>query len=208
MRSLSYVTLTAALLVAATAHADEVLYQSATLENLGTSFGEVNAASVSEFVYTGVRFELDSPVLTSGLGGPVVGSGDFFGALVALDGENDVPESGDLTTPDVLGVVSAEFPDPSAEVYADLELVLRPGWYAIVFGSGLFGTSGTGGIPVSTAAIEQPQYLSGQQGSWFSSPNNSIQRPMVLRGIEVPEPQTWLSLSILLACLPMNRRSR
>ncbi len=173
---------------ASVANADSILFESATLDNVGSRLGDVNSATVSEFVYTGVRFELDRPVITSAIGGHFVGSGNFFGALVELDDANDTPDSIDLTTPDVLGVVTAEFPDPSAEIGVDLSLHLDPGWYAIVFGSGLFGTAGVGGIPISNAAAAIPSYLSGQQGAWFAIPAAGRHRRIDLQGTVVPEP--------------------
>ena len=62
-------------------------------------------------------------------------SPEFFGALVALSGPNDFPDSGDLSTSDVLGVSVLAVPRPSDEVSAALDVALTPGWYALVVAS-------------------------------------------------------------------------
>ncbi|MEO0529352.1 MAG: hypothetical protein AAF266_02115 [Planctomycetota bacterium] len=175
-----------------------VLFESAPLENVGTALGEVNSATVSQFVYTGVRFELTDPVITSAIGGHFVGDGEFFGALVELDDADDVPDSTDLTTDDVLGVVAAEFPSPSAEVLADLSIRLSPDWYAIAFGSGLFGVGGNGGMPVSSVGVAPGSFITTrpQASTWNQRANDAPVQRIVLMGTVVPEPSSFVVTTI------------
>ena len=42
-------------------------------------------------------------------------------------------------------------PEPSAEIFGSLSLSLDPGWYALIFGSGLFGATGDGAMPRALA---------------------------------------------------------
>ena len=76
--------------------------------------------------------------------------GQIFGAIVRLDDFSDVPDSFDLSTPDVLGVSLLTPPGCSNEVSAPLSLELEPGTYALVFGSGLFGATGAAFAPTGS----------------------------------------------------------
>ena len=88
--------------------------------------------------------------MTTRIGGHFVGGfseTDFFGAIVGLTDSLDFPDSLDLSTPDVISASTLTFPDTSDEVFGGLSVNLQPGWYALVFGSGLFGTDGRGSAP-------------------------------------------------------------
>jgi hypothetical protein len=181
------------------AHAD-ILFESGMLGPTGIPRGSVPGANVSATVFNGVRFQLDRPVETTQIGGHFVGSAGttdtLFGAIVSLSDENDFPNSGDLSTPDVLGTTVIAFPAPSAEVFGDLELSLNPGWYALVFGSGLFAASGDGAMPLNNPDIDDPTYIGWQPGAgWFNLTDLSdvfefVDYRFVLEGRIVPEPST------------------
>ena len=173
------------------------IFESATLGPTGIPFsdltsGAVPATNVSSAVYTGVRFELTQPVITSQIGGHFVErtSGTFFGAIVALDGENDFPDSGDFSTSDFLGETLLTFPNPSGEVLGDLSLSLEPGWYALVFGSGLFDATGEGAVLRNGVDIGDPTYIGFQPGSGVAWINRvtTLNRRFVITGDIVPEP--------------------
>lgn len=189
-----------------------ILYESGTLGSTGIPRGTVPAANVSSVVFNGVRFQLAKPVITSQVGGHFVGSlgtsDTFFGAVVRLDNQNDFPNSGDLTTADVLGKVVLPFPAPSAEVFGNLTLPLDAGWYALVFGSGLFGASGDGAMPLNNPDIGAPAYIGFQPGAGFGWGNliNPIFRNyrFVVSGTVVPEP----SLTVLILGLATLRLRR
>jgi hypothetical protein len=124
-----------------TAFAD-VLFESGTLGPTGIPRSEIAGGSnVSPVVFVGARFHLDQPVITTQIGGHFVknigANESFFGAIVALANENDFPDSGNLSTPDVVGTSLLSFPEPSDEVFGTLAKPLTPGWYALVFGSGM-----------------------------------------------------------------------
>jgi hypothetical protein len=185
------------------------IFESSTLGPTGITFaqlsnGSVPGTNVNSFVYTGVRFELTQSVITSQLGGHFVESfaGDFFGAIVKLDGANDFPNSGNLSTPDVLGAAVLTFPDLSAEVFGDLNLSLNPGWYALVFGSGLFGTNGSGAAVRNGVDIEAPTYIGYQPGSgvtWIDITADGPNHRFIVNGTVVPEPVTSIGILWLLA---------
>jgi len=71
------------------------------------------------------------------------GSGDVFGALVDLDGPDDLPDSVDLTSADVRDVELAPLAG-RGHVVAPVTATLTSGWYAVVFGTSAFGASATG----------------------------------------------------------------
>lgn len=187
----------------------DTIFESGTLGPTGLPQGSVSATNITFSVFTGVRFELTQPVLTAQVGGHFVSTtnGTFFGAIVALDDENDFPDSGDLSTPDVLGAATLTFPVPSAEVFGDLEVSLDPGWYALVFGSGLFGTGSDGAAPRNGMDIDDPMYVGWQPGAGFGwgNLNNPIFRDhrFVIRGSIVPEPAS-ACIAIAATCLVAN----
>lgn len=197
--------------------AETILFESGTLGPTGIPYSDledetVRGTNVNLAVYTGVRFFLEDPVVTSQVGGHFIrltdngaffGDGTFFGAIVELDDATDFPDSGDFSTPDFLGAAVLEFPEESAEVFGDLELRLDPGWYALAFGSGRFGTSGSGAALRNNPDIGDPEYIAYQNGSGWSTFINPIFRDhrFVITGVIVPEPGTkhLVSVSVLAA---------
>jgi hypothetical protein len=178
-----------------------ILYESGTLGQTGLAQGAVAATNINPSVFTGVRFQLAQRVVTSQIGGHFVSQtgGTFFGTIVALDDAHDFPDSGDLTTPDVLGAASLDFPNPSAEVFGDLALSLDTGWYAPVYGSGLFGTTGRGVALRNGLDIGDPSYIAFQPGSgvqWIDISEEFHDHRFVITGVIVPESTSVSSLLI------------
>jgi hypothetical protein len=134
---------------------------------------------------------------------------------VKLEDQNDFPDSGDLSTSDVLGATILNFPDPSAEVFGNLELHLDPGWYALVFGSGLFGAAGLGGALLNNPDIGAPSYIAFlPNGGWTdlsTLPGPFENFRLVVQGKVVPEPAseilTLLAITVLLVTRFQSRRS-
>jgi hypothetical protein len=199
---------TTASVAIATSAMGEIIFESGTLGATGAFFsdlenGIVPGTNVNGSVFTGVRFKLSQRIITSHVGGHFVEriSGTFFGAIVGLDDENDFPDSGDFSTPDVLGAATLAFPNPSAEAFGDLALSLDPGWYALVFGSGLFGTNGSGGAVRNGMDIGGPTYIGYQPGSgvsWIDITPDGPNHRFVVNGSVVPEPNTIQMTSLVL----------
>ena len=204
---------TVALLLAPAASQAAILFESGTLGPTGLAQGTVAATNVTQNVFTGVRFQLSQPVVTTQVGGHFVdqANGSFFGAIVELDDQDDFPDSDDLSTPDVLGVTTLTFPVPSDEVFGNLTVSLEPGWYGLVFGSGLFGTSGDGAAPRNNPDIGNPQYIGFQPGSgWLDLSDLSdailfVDHHFVVLGSTIPEP-TAIGLVIFCVLLAVVRR--
>jgi hypothetical protein len=203
-----------------TSAAADILFESGTLGPTGITWqqlldDEPVGSNVASEVFSGVRFELTQPVVTTRVGGHIVSSpatvGTFFGAIVKLDDEFDFPNSGDLSTPDVVGSTVIAFPYPSAEVFGDLSLSLDPGWYALVFGSGLLGAIGDGAMPLNNPDIGSPTYIGFQPGAVLGWGNliNPIFRNyrFVVEGTAVPEPTSVL-LAFFCICVVASSRFR
>ncbi|NOZ38880.1 MAG: hypothetical protein GXP24_01470 [Planctomycetes bacterium] len=212
----SFVAATLVIATCTNGRAETILFESATLGLNGMSWQNVFdrvvlAVNVTNSSYQGVRFELTQPVVTTQVGGHFVAPPNsdsvFFAAIVELDNAIDFPDSEDLSTPDVLGTNLLAFPEPSGEVWADLELSLNPGWYALVFGSGLFGASGTGGAIRNSIGIDSPDYIGFQSGFGWGA--RVPGKRFVIKGTIVPEPTSFvLAFSASLFLLAQKRSHR
>jgi hypothetical protein len=196
----------------------DVIFESGTLGPTGITWqqvldDEVVGSNVASDVFSGVRFKLVSPVMTTRIGGHFVSAagGEFFGAIVKLTDQNDFPDSGDLSTPDVLGSAIVVFPAPSAEVFGNLSLSLQPGWHALVFGSGLFTTTGAGAMPLNNPDIGNPSYIAWQTGDgWFNLADLSDvfdfdDYRFVVEGTIVPEPSSTMLVALAIFVIAVRR---
>jgi hypothetical protein len=221
MKRFSFSRACLALLLATTAGSAsaEILFESGTLGPTGIQRNEVTGGSnVSPVVFVGVRFHLDQPVFTTQIGGHFVrnigADESFFGAIIELDDENDFPDSGDLSTSDVVGSTLLSFPEPSGEVFRALAEPLTPGWYALVFGSGLFSATGSGAALNNGVDIESPTYIGWQPGAvngWGNLINPIFRNfRFVVQGNLVPEPASvaLAPISVLLLLVIRYRHSR
>jgi hypothetical protein len=198
----------AAIFVTAADVSADTVFESGTLGPTGIAFGAPGSGTapgssgVNPDVFSGVRFQLLQPVRTTRVGGHFVHdsrtSNTFFGAIVTLDSATDFPNSVDLSTPDVVGHTMLTFPDPSAEVFGDLEVFLDPGWHALVFGSGLFGAAGSGAAVLNNPDIGNPSYIAVQPccgSEWINLSPVFRNFRLVVEGKIVPEPSTLGVLS-------------
>jgi hypothetical protein len=132
----------------AVASADPFLFESGSPEWVGPGMigADYLGYTIGRDQLIGFRFQVSAPVLTSAVGANVFtnpfSDDTAFMSLVRLTGPNDMPDSTDLSTSDVLKsvVISPLQPYPTVVQHA-LEQRLDPGWYAVVVGAGLFGAS-------------------------------------------------------------------
>lgn len=195
--------------------AEIVLYESATAGQLGIPRDDVEqqivlGVNVTSAVFQGARFELLSPVVTSRIGGHFVartgvGEQTVFGAIVALDGAGDFPDSEDLSTTDVLGIAEIAVGDPSADYFGDISLGLEPGWYGLVFGGGLFGTSSDAGAPLNNVDIDDPNYMGYVRGFGWGPRKTQSGLRVALLGRVVPEPLAFVVVTSCLCCCATRR---
>jgi hypothetical protein len=127
----------------------------------------------------------------------------LFAAIVLLKNENDFPDSEDLSTSDVLGTTLIDFPEPSEETWGELAITLEPGWYALVFGGGLFGANGAGGVLSNSTDIGSPDYIGFLTG--FDWGTRLPSKRFFVNGNVVPEPTSLVLLIIGALCIARKR---
>jgi len=193
----------------------DVLFESGTLGPTGLTFADFGggaaptSSGVTPNVFSGVRFQIASPANTTRVGGHFVvrpsSNDSFFGAIVRLDNATDFPDSGDLSTPDVLGETPLGFPSKSTEVFGELAVPLSPGWYGLVFGSGLFGATGSGAAVLNNPDIGSPSYIAHQTAAgWIelsTLPGPFQNFRLVVEGVVVPEPASFTTALFGAVCL-------
>lgn len=208
-------------LVQLESRAETILFATGTLGPTGITSDElltqvVPGSNLNKFIFVGARFELKRPAVVNRIGGHFASlnraDDAFFGAIVRLDGPDDFPDFGSavplgdpvdtdgFNSPDLRGHALLTFPEPSAEIFGDLQASLEPGWYGVLFGSGLFGANGAGGVVKNGSSFASTQYISGFGGSWGNSPSSAGANYSVYGKI-VPEPPTLvMSLGLTVIC--------
>jgi hypothetical protein len=127
------------------AHA-EVIYESATMGPTGQTEGYL----IDSYGFMGSRFYIGNPVQVTAIGGHLFAGwpeDDIFGAIVRLDGLNDLPNGFPFVSGDVVAYTLFTPNYPSSDFRAQLSVLLEPGYYGLVFGSGLYGATGSAYMP-------------------------------------------------------------
>ncbi len=136
---------------------------------VGLPSGRISALEDSQFL--AARFALSIPSALGSVGGEFVNtSGSFFVALVPLSSMTALP----------VGNTAAGIPFNPGEVLAyetfsadvstsrivtvPFSIQLTPGVYGVIFGTGLFGTHGSGGMPDYQTVVGSSSF------SWSSEP--------------------------------------
>lgn len=198
--------------LAATNSSAATIFESGTLGATGIPRTEITGGSnVSPVVFVGARFYIDQPVVATQIGGHFVknigAEESFFGAIATLTDGDDFPDSGDLSTSDVVGTTLLAFPESSNEVFGTMAEPLLPGWYALVFGSGFFESSGSGVALNNGVDIENPAYIAFQPGFGWSNLEGFLSDfRFLVQGRFVPEPSTYCMAFLLLVFFSCIRR--
>jgi len=164
---------------------------------------------------------LTEKYLITGVGGHVKSNGpdndrSIFVAIVPTIGPDYFPSDTSLSDAIFATLFEAPFnnvgpyPYQVDETIIQTNFILGPGSYAIVFGSGLFGATGRGWMPVSGPTQELPwSFLKNEYtGGYFMNVNKQPTR-FVVEGTPVPEPATMLLLaSGLVGLAGLRRRFR
>jgi hypothetical protein len=204
-------------LLPSTVSADPIrIYESAELGPTGqTNLG----FAIFEGQFVGLRFPVLTPTEITHIGGHFGGSGDdetIFGAIVRLSSSSDLPDSADLSTNDVLKATVLHLSRPSRDFTAPLSLTVEAGWYAVIFGSGLFGATGGGGFGtdnivtnpingfIQSGGILHPASY-GSIGGRFGDPRVFVDGTPLT---PVPEPGTLLLLGTGAAAILAGSRRR
>jgi hypothetical protein len=173
---------------------------------------------ISAGAYIAVRFELSTPVVAEDFGlltraNALVPQGPILGALIRLTGPTDVPDSiNPLDTPDVLARILITPDYDLANIAGGIEPTrLDPGYYAILFGSGQFGATGSA-YGVGGDRIDDSSFFfwAAAFPDGYHEISDSGAYPRVfLRGEPLPEPgaaAAILSLGVIGLARPYHRR--
>ena len=132
-----------------------VIYESATLG----ATGRLGGAILSDSQFLGSRFSLASSAIVTSIAGHIAGIGTLFGAIVELCGPNALPTGSPLSGTEVVASGTFVATAPSSEQILPLSVLLNPGDYAVIFGSGQFGATGVGVMPGGVTTIGSPSYF-------------------------------------------------
>lgn len=190
----------------------------------GTTNGGTSILSTQ---FLGARFELAIASHIDSIGGHFKGNvtddRSLFLALVGLDGPTALPSLADLSSPIAALSFVAPFNDVGpypyqvADTVLQVDLDLSAGTYALIVGSGLFGATGSGWMPVSGPIQVLPWFVA--RNAFISDDFRNLNEQPVRFLItgeanKVPEPGS-LTLALLgLVCVgsaaarPRNRRRR
>ncbi len=181
-----------------------LIHESATLGPLG-NFG---GTTLSGTQFLGSRFSVTSTVQVGSIGGNIAefAGGDLFGAIIGLSSPLALPTGSPFTLAEVIASTTFTGTSLSADILVPLSVTLSPGDYALVFGSGEFGATGTGFMPFNNTDLAGASYFFWTGTQWVDGLANMR---FVVSSSSAPEPST-LSLFAtglaLLAFLGWRRR--
>jgi hypothetical protein len=174
MRHYGWVPLWGALLAvvgwAPLAQAD-VIYESAELGPTGIIIG----ARVEPAQFLGARFHIDQTVQVTAVGGHLTmhtghGGQELFAAIVGLTDPDTLPLGAPFDAGEVLASTIFDPGSPSSDVRVPLSVTIAPGDYGLIFGSGLFGAAGEGGMPLNNADLPEASYFFWNGNAWVDDP--------------------------------------
>jgi hypothetical protein len=184
--------------------ADPVIYQSASLVDFTVS-GEPGDYYIDNTRSIGAAFQVTQAVDVTAIGGYFThySDGEIFGAIVPLASLTSLP----TTAVDGNALGHVVFAADGSDQSAALTLQLAPGCYGIVFGSGLFGATGSSGL-VSSQLSSGNNTFSGAGSNWAAWGDSDTRMVVYGSAAAVPEPATLaLMLTGLAGCALLRKRT-
>lgn len=165
--------------------------------------------------FIGAIFSINSQTNIESIGGHFLNhtgqGGSIFGAIVALNGSS-YPSNSGLTLDNILAF-NVFTPDTGSDYLAPISATLNAGTYAVVFGSGFFGTTGNQALTLlqpsqATSSNGSVIYTntSSSLGQWSTMSDDPNRYRMIVTGAPVPIPAAiWLLGSGLLGLIGLAR---
>jgi hypothetical protein len=125
----------------------DIIYESATMGPSGQYSG---GYAIDSMQFIGASFYVPSTVQVTAIGGhlyAIYSGDDVFGAIVKLNSASDLPKGLPLNSPEVVAQTVFVPSYYSSDIRVPLSCTLTPGYYGLVFGSGLYGATGMGSMP-------------------------------------------------------------
>ena len=167
--------------------------------------GTAGGFTVNDEQFLGWRFDLDSPLQVTDIGGAFFSfsfDSEIFGAIISLSGPDALPLGSPFLPEEVLAVTTFTTPLGHNDLLTPLEVKLEPGNYGLVFGSGLFGATGSStmsflnGRPPGSSEFFRWDVDPPPIGARWRSPS-SPKRFVIVGSTSVPETSPRLSLLAL-----------
>lgn len=165
----------------------------------GTDLGDY---SIYDGRYLGASFSVTQQTTITSIGAQfgAYSYGTIFGAIVPLASLTSLPAGSPTDLASIaLGHTILSMPSQIQDVSGSLSLTLAPGTYGIVFGSGLFGATGTAGIGQSNDDVGSAdffQYLAAASSDWSAADGEGVRLFVDGTVSAVPEPATWAMMLI------------
>ncbi|MDN3275906.1 PEP-CTERM sorting domain-containing protein [Frankia sp. RB7] len=160
----------------------------------GTDLGDY---SIYDGRYIGASFTVTQQTMINSIGAQfgAYSYGTIFGAIVPLASSTSLPAGSPTDLASIaLGHTILSMPSQIQDVSGSLSLTLAPGTYGIVFGSGLFGATGTAGIGQNNddvASADFFQYLAAASSDWLAADGEGVRLFVDGTVSAVPESSTW-----------------
>jgi hypothetical protein len=211
-----------ALVALAQPAAADVLFQSATidpnavindntlvLQGDGTTAGN---GFVGGSVFIGADFTIAGPKQVTSIGATfadtafTLNSGAIFGAIVQVDPTTGLPTQPVETLSSItLGEVTFT-PTQDGDTTAALSLLLQPGTYGLVFGSGLFGATGVADLLEGNDLVGSP-FIFANQFAPFQQDFTGIDPRLFVNAVPEPDSLALLAGGLLLLTAVRRRRA-
>jgi hypothetical protein len=174
----------------------DTIYESATMGPTGINYGYL----IDNTSFMGSRFYTSQNIQVTAIGGHLASfaGGSIFGAIVKLDSFTDFPNGRPLYNYEVAAYKVFTLDYASSDYRTPLSANLPPGYYALVFGSGLYGATGSAILPwTDQTDLGTPSYMawySVKSTGWYNA--GALQGRFVVEGRIVPEPATLLLFAL------------
>lgn len=185
--------------------------QAATLTSAALGLtGETSGFSVNDQQFMGWRFQLDSASQVTAVGGHIGAVGNIFGAIVAINDPNALPQGNPFLPGEVLASTTFNPDSLSSDARTPLSVTLDPGNYELIFGSGLFGATGSGFMPSNNSDFSGAMYFyysARNGGTWVDGGISNTR--FVVEANAIPEPSSavgTLAFSALSAVYLLQRQ--